>query len=301
MKMDCVYFPDINSITSVSHRTIDVFAKITETLDVNFQSKTADFPRQQIKCTMKKLTTYRQNMEFPELNKLFYLLTETVLSVVGLHNQTATSKKSVAERVHNKIVKLVSSSDSILPIPTFVQTTTEEYYAKVDEMNKLMRTHTHVNKELQRQQKMCWTTELSRYFNAHRISSSKLKARDVSINYLLTTLNHKKQIAAETAKRYQTLITKAQTTRNALKLFERELLDDIRFNLVERLQSGLVCLKYILATQTNKFNELLPHIDNFDCRLAAESITDKLSSKYQFSSPHVIILTSRARQKQICS
>ncbi|XP_063443079.1 uncharacterized protein LOC134723394 [Mytilus trossulus] len=44
-------------------------------------------------------------------------------------------------------------------------------------------------------------------------------------------------------------------------------------------------MKYILATQTNILYEVLPHIDNFDCRLAAESIIKKLSSKYQFSSP----------------
>ncbi|XP_052063343.1 uncharacterized protein LOC127703007 [Mytilus californianus] len=44
-------------------------------------------------------------------------------------------------------------------------------------------------------------------------------------------------------------------------------------------------MKYILTTQTNKLYEVLPHIDDFDCRLAAESIIEKLSSKYHFSSP----------------
>ncbi|XP_052061217.1 uncharacterized protein LOC127701362 [Mytilus californianus] len=44
-------------------------------------------------------------------------------------------------------------------------------------------------------------------------------------------------------------------------------------------------MKYILAAHTNKLYEVLPHIDDFDCRLAAESIIEKLSSKYQFSSP----------------
>ncbi|VDI65327.1 Hypothetical predicted protein [Mytilus galloprovincialis] len=44
-------------------------------------------------------------------------------------------------------------------------------------------------------------------------------------------------------------------------------------------------MKYILAAHTNKLYEVLPHIDDFDCRLAAESIIGKISSKYQFSSP----------------
>ncbi|CAC5383976.1 unnamed protein product [Mytilus coruscus] len=119
--MDCVYFSDIDSITSIAKRTIDVFATITESLEVNFQSKTSDFPRQQIKRTMKEMMTYRQNMEFPELDKLFYLLSEMALVVVESQNQTASSKRSVMEKVHNKIVKLVSSSNSIRPIPTFYE------------------------------------------------------------------------------------------------------------------------------------------------------------------------------------
>ncbi|XP_052061193.1 uncharacterized protein LOC127701342 [Mytilus californianus] len=178
-------------------------------------------------------------------------------------------------------------------------------------MNILMKTHKYIYKELQRQQEICWTAdrkvekyelclktaELSRYFNSNKLSRSKLKAKDDSIEYLQTTLTDKKEKAAETAKRYSILMTKEQTTRNALRLLERELLDDIQFNLVERLQSGLVCLKYILATQTNKFYELLPHIDNFDCRLAAESIIDKLSSKYQFSSPQEFRNANRFKTK----
>ncbi|XP_071174718.1 uncharacterized protein [Mytilus edulis] len=297
--MDCVCFPNINSITTVAHKTIDVFATITESLDMSFHSKSADFPIQQIKGIMKKLMTYKQNMEFPELNKLFYLLTETLLGVASRPHQTARSKNSIAERVQNKIVKLVPTSHSIQPISTFDQTTTDEYYARLDEMNKLRRAHTHVYKKLQRQQKMCWVAdskvqkyeaclkkiELPRYFNADKLSRSKLKVRDDRINYLQTIINHRKEKATETAKRFQTLMTKEQSTRNALRLLERDLLDDMRYNLVERIQSGLVCLKYILATQTNKFYEVIPHIDNFDYRLAVKSIIEKLSSIYQFSLP----------------
>ncbi|CAG2244705.1 unnamed protein product [Mytilus edulis] len=171
---------------------------------------------------------------------------------------------------------------------------------RLDEINKQMMTHKHIYKKLQRQKEMYLTgerkvkkyesclktTELSRYCNAHKLSSSQLKATDKSIRHFQTKLNNKKQEASEIAKRYQILLTKEKTTRNALLLLEKELLDDIQFNLVERIQSGLVCLKYILASQTNKFYELLPQIDNFDCRLAAELIIAKLSSKYQFSSPN---------------
>ncbi|XP_071175784.1 uncharacterized protein [Mytilus edulis] len=298
--MDWVYIPDIKSITSVSKRTIDVFATITESLEVKFQSKTTECLRQQINSTMKKIMTYRQNMVFPELDKLFYLLNGMVLGVVESHDQTASSKKSFVERVRNKIVKLVSSSNSIRPIPTFDEKTTKEYYRKVDEINKQTMTHKHIYKKLQRQKEMYLTgerkvkkyesclktTELSRYCNAHKLSSSQLTTTDKSIRHFQTKLNNKKQEASEIAKRYQILLTKEKTTRNALLLLEKELLDDIQFNLVERIQSGLVCLKYILASQTNKFYELLPQIDNFDCRLAAELIIAKLSSKYQFSSPN---------------
>lgn len=57
--------------------------------------------------------------EFPEINKLFNLLTGMVLGVVGAHETAYESyKTSFTERIQNKIVKLVSSSDSILPIPT---------------------------------------------------------------------------------------------------------------------------------------------------------------------------------------
>ncbi|CAC5385667.1 unnamed protein product [Mytilus coruscus] len=300
MKMDCVYFPDVYSITSVSHRTIDVFATISESLEVNFNSETADFPSQQIKSIMHKMMAYRQNMEFPEINKLFYLLSEMVLGVVGAHETASeSSKKSVAERIQNKFVKMVSASDSILPIPTFDQIQTEDYYTKVDEMNKLMRAHGYFYKELQRQQEMCWiadskvqkyelclkTAEMSRNHLADKLSSKNLKSRDDSIKQLQTTLNDKKQKAAETAKRYQTLLTKEKMTRNALRLLESDLLDDIRFNLTDRIHSGLLSMKYILAAHTKKLYEVLPHIDDFDCRLAAESIIEKLSSKYQFSSP----------------
>lgn len=60
--------------------------------------------------------------------------------------------------------------------------------------------------------------ELPRYFNADKLSRSKLKVRDDRINYLQTIINHRKGKATETAKRYQTLLTKEQTTRNALRL-----------------------------------------------------------------------------------
>ncbi|XP_076109216.1 uncharacterized protein LOC143078139 [Mytilus galloprovincialis] len=156
--MDCVYFPDIYSISSVTHRTIDVFATISESLEVNFNSETADFPREQIKNVMHKMMAYRQNIEFPEINKLFYLLTEMVLGVVGAHETASTSstKKSFAGRIQNKFVKLISSSDSILPIPTFDQIKTEEYQTQIDEMQTLRRAHTYLYKDLQRQQEMCW-------------------------------------------------------------------------------------------------------------------------------------------------
>ncbi|XP_063442862.1 uncharacterized protein LOC134723155 isoform X2 [Mytilus trossulus] len=246
------------------------------------------------------MMAYRQNMEFPEMDKLFYLLRETMFSVVVSTHNTANSKKSVVERVQNKLVQLVPSSNSIRPIPTFDKIITKEYYRKVDEMNKQMMAHKNICKELQRRKEMYLTAErkikkcesylkpieLSRYFNAHTLPISKLKAIDENIRHLQTKLNDKKQKASETAKIYQIILTKEKTARNALILLETELLDDIQFNLVERLQSGLVCLKYILASQTNKFYELLPQIDNVDCRLAAESIIAKLSSKYQFSSPN---------------
>ncbi|XP_071174721.1 uncharacterized protein [Mytilus edulis] len=299
--MDCVYFPDIYSISSVTHRTIDVFATISESLEVNFNSETADFPREQIKTVMHKMMAYRQNIEFPEINKLFYLLTEMVLGVVGAHETASNSstKKSVAGRIQNKFVKLISSSDSILPIPTFDQIKTEEYQTQIDEMQKLRRAHTYLYKELQRQQEMCWianskvqkyelclkTAKLSRNHLADKLSSKHLKARDDSITQLQTTLNYKIQKAEDSNQRYQTLLTKEKVTRNALKLLERDLLDDIRFNLTDRIHSGLLSMKYILTTQTNILYEVLPHVDDFDCRLAAESIIEKLSSKYQFSSP----------------
>lgn len=306
--MDCVYFPDIYSITLLSHRTIDVFATISESLEVNFHSETSVFPRQQIHSIMQEMVTYRDNTEFPEINKLLYLLTEMVLGVVESHQidsveshqiDSVSRRKSVAERIQNKFLKLVSSSDSIEPIPTFDHVKTDEYYTDVDEMYKLMRTHKHIYREIQRQQEICWianskvqtyelclkTAEMSRNHMADKLSRSKLKERDDSIRYLQKTLNDKKQKAAETAKRYQTLITKEKTARNALRLIERNLLDDVKFNLIDRIQSGLISMKYIIATQTNKLYEILPHIDEFDCRLAAESIIEKLSSKYQYSSP----------------
>ncbi|VDI52719.1 Hypothetical predicted protein [Mytilus galloprovincialis] len=232
--MDCVYFPDIYSISSVTHRTIDVFTTISESLEVNFNSETADFPREQIKTVMHKMMAYRQNIEFPEINKLFYLLTEMVLGVVGTHETASNSstKTSVAGRIQNKFVKLVSASDSILPIPTFDQIKTEEYQAQIDEMQTLRRAHTYLYKDLQRQQEMCWianskvqkyelclrTAKLSRNHLADKLSSKNLKALDDSITQLQTTLNHKIQKAEESNQRYQTLLTKEKVTRNALKL-----------------------------------------------------------------------------------
>ncbi|XP_063439080.1 uncharacterized protein LOC134720638 [Mytilus trossulus] len=298
--MDCVYFPDIFSITSVAYRTVDVFATISETLEVSFNSETAEFPRHQVISIMQKMVEYRQNMEFPEINKMFYLLSEMVLGVVGTHETTNyIRKKSVAERIQNKFKTLVTSSDSILPIPTFDQIKTEEYYSKINKMNKLMRAHTYIYKELQRQQEMCWiadskvqkydlcltTAKISRNHLADKLSIKNLKVRDDSIKQLQNILNDKKQKAAETARRYHTLLKKENMTRNTLRLLERDLLDDIIFNLTDRIHSGLLSVKHILATHTNKLYEILPHIDDFDCRLAAESIIEKLSSKYQFSSP----------------
>ncbi|CAG2211787.1 unnamed protein product [Mytilus edulis] len=242
--MDCLYFPDIYSITSVSHRTIDVFATISESLEVTFNSETADFPREKIQSVMHKMMAYRQNMEFPEINMLFYLLSEMILGVVGAHETASNSskKESVADRIQNKFVKLVSSSDSILPIPT------GRIPKQVNEMNKLMRAHTYLYKDLQRQQEVCWiadskvqkyelclnTAKLSRNHLADKLSSKNLKARDNSITQLQTTLNY--------------------------------------------------CMK--------KY-----HIDEFDCRLATESIIEKLSSKYQFSSPQEFQTTNGFKTK----
>ncbi|XP_063425814.1 uncharacterized protein LOC134709580 [Mytilus trossulus] len=295
--MDCVYFPDIYHITSVSNRTIDVFATISEFLEVNFHSGT-DFPRHQLHGIMHDMVNYKQNTDFPEFDKLLYLLTEMVLGVVESHQSSSfESKKSFAETIQSKLLKLVPSSDSMQPIPTFDHVKTEEYYTDVDEMYKLMRTHKHIYKDIQRQQEICWsanskvqtyelclkTAKMSRNYMADKLSKTKLKRRDESIQILQKILNYKMEKAAETANTYQTLITKEKATRNALRLIERNLVDDIKFNLIDRIQSGLVSMKYILASQTNKLYELLPIIDDFDCRLAAESIIEKLSSKYQYN------------------
>ncbi|XP_071174834.1 uncharacterized protein [Mytilus edulis] len=244
---------------------------------------------------------------------LFYLLSEMILGVVGAHETASNSskKESVADRIQNKFVKLVSSSDSILPIPTFDQIKVEEYQKQVNEMNKLMRAHTYLYKDLQRQQEVCWiahskvqkyelclkTAKLSRNHLADKLSSKNLKARDNSINQLQTTLNYKIQKAEESNRRYQTLLTKEKNTRDALKLLEIDLTEDIRFNLTDRIHSGLLSMKYIFAAHTNKLYEVLPHIDEFDCRLAAESIIEKLSSKYQFSSPQEFQTTNGFKTK----
>ncbi|XP_071174724.1 uncharacterized protein [Mytilus edulis] len=45
------------------------------------------------------------------------------------------------------------------------------------------------------------------------------------------------------------------------------------------------CLQTICMFDAERQYEVLPHIDDFDCRMAAESIIEKLISKYQFSSP----------------
>ncbi|XP_076110796.1 uncharacterized protein LOC143079388 [Mytilus galloprovincialis] len=311
--MNCLYFPDIYSITSVSNRTIDVFATISESLEVNFNSEIADFPREQIQSVMHKMMAYRHNMEFPEINKLFYLLSEMIVGVVGTHETASNSskKKSVAARIQNKFVKLVSASGNILPIPTFDQVKVNEYQRQVNEMNKLLRAHTYLYKDLQRQQEVCWiaeskvqkyelclkTAKLSRNHLADKLSSKNMKARDNSITQLQTTLNYKIQKAEESNRRYQTLLTKEKNTRNALKLLESDLLEDIRFNLTDRIHSGLLSMKYIFAAHTNKLYEVLPHIDDFDCRLAAESIIEKLSSKYQFSSPQEFQTTNGFKTK----
>ncbi|OPL21097.1 hypothetical protein AM593_06928, partial [Mytilus galloprovincialis] len=98
-------------------------------------------------------------------------------------------------------------------------------------MNKLMRAHTYLYKDLQRQQEVCWiadskvqkyelclkTAKLSRNHLADKLSSKNLKARDNSINQLQTTLNYKIQKAEESNRRYQTLLTKEKNTRDALK------------------------------------------------------------------------------------
>lgn len=44
------------------------------------------------------------------------------------------------------------------------------------------------------------TTELSRYCNAHKLSSSQLTTTDKSIRHFQTKLNNKKQEASEIAK-----------------------------------------------------------------------------------------------------
>lgn len=66
---------------------------------------------------------------------------------------------------------------------------------------------------------LCLTTaKISRNHLADKLSSKNLKARDDSIKQLQTTLNDKKQKAAETARRYQTLLKKENMTRNTLRL-----------------------------------------------------------------------------------
>ncbi|CAG2232454.1 unnamed protein product [Mytilus edulis] len=214
------------------------FATISESLDVTFNSETADFPREQLRSIMHKMMAYRQNIEFPEINKLFYLLSEMVLGVLGAHETGSNSrtKKSVADRIQDKFVKLVSAPDSIVPIPTFDQIKTEEYQTQIDEMQKLRRAHTYLYKDLQRQQEMCWianskvqkyelclkTAKLSRNHLADKLSSKNLKARDDSITELQTTLLYKIQKAEESNQRYQTLLTKEKMTRNAVKLITKE-------------------------------------------------------------------------------
>lgn len=67
-----------------------------------------------------------------------------------------------------------------------------------------------------------------------------------------------------------------------------------RFSDQQMRTNSSIIIRYIYKTYcwftdiflSCRFYELLPQIDNFDCRLAAESIIAKLSSKYQFSSPN---------------
>lgn len=74
------------------------------------------------------------------------------------------------------------------------------------------------------------TTELSRYCNAHKLSSSQLTTTDKSIRHFQTKLNNKKQEASEIAKRYQILLTKEKTTRNTLLLVSMN--EDLQFNVI---------------------------------------------------------------------
>lgn len=215
--MEVVLIPDIYRVMSSSYQTIDTFATWCEDLEVHFNNTKTDFPTSKFQYIMKRLTDYKPNTVIPQVNRLFYILTETILNMVASQQTPMKTAKSYVGQIRNKWKKLTSSAKEIRPIQTFDESTIVQYYSETKQLKKLINEHHKIYTQLQKQQEECWianskvtkyelcllTVKQSRSFMNDKLPTKELTKRDKAIDQLQNILNIKLKKAADASSLYR--------------------------------------------------------------------------------------------------
>ncbi|VDI32126.1 Hypothetical predicted protein, partial [Mytilus galloprovincialis] len=227
-EMNSVLIPDIYRLMSGPYHSIASFTTLCEELEDHIDPTIDEVRMEKMISIMKRLRDYKTDEVFPKMNELFYMLTETVFSLVESQENWSLSesdKPSVARMILDKFQKMIVGG-RILPQQTLTEKKCHKRYKQVREykevqdLEKLIENHEKIYQELQEQQKKCkvindkvtFVTDLLQrkktFFAEYedKFSPKNHERRKDYIKFLQEKLERNMEKAAETTGKYQTLL-----------------------------------------------------------------------------------------------
>ncbi|XP_071155873.1 uncharacterized protein [Mytilus edulis] len=317
--MNSVLIPDICRLMSGPYHSIANFTTLCEELEDHIDPSIDEVRMEKMISIMKRLRDYKTDEVFPKMNELFYVLTETVFSVVESQENwsliSESDKPSVARMILDKFQKMIVGG-RILPKQTLTEKKCHKRYKQVKEykevqdLTKLIENHEKIYQELQEQQKKCkvindkvtFVTDLLQrkktFFAEYedKFSPKNHERRKDYIEFLQEKLERKMEKAADTTGKYQTLLYAESMAKDKVRQLESQILDSLKFGFNEKILSGLVFLKRVLSTvNTERSHDIMQHIQQLECESQhlVTNIVNTLSSKYNSVSPQEFHLQHR--------
>ncbi|XP_063443421.1 uncharacterized protein LOC134723802 [Mytilus trossulus] len=308
--MNSVLVPDIYRLMSGPYHSIDNFTTLCEELEDHLDPSIDEVCMEKMISIMKRLIDYKTDEVFPKMNELFYMLTETVFSVVESQENWSISeseKPSVARMILDKFQKMIVGG-RILPKQTLTEKKCHKRYKQVREytevkdLEKLIENHEKIYQELQDQQKKCWAINDKVTFDTNLLQRKKTffeeyedqfspkyhKRSTDFIEWLQKKLERKMKRAAETRGKYQTLLNAESVAKDKVRQLESQILDSLKYGFNEKILSGLVFLKRVMSTvNTERSHDIMQHIQKLETESQhlVTNIVNTLSSKYNSVSP----------------
>ncbi|XP_071153256.1 putative leucine-rich repeat-containing protein DDB_G0290503 [Mytilus edulis] len=316
--MNSVLIPDIYRLMSGPYHSIASFTTLCEELEDHIDPTIDEVRMEKMISIMKRLRDYKTDEVFPKMNELFYMLTETVFSLVESQENWSLSesdKPSVARMILDKFQKMIVGG-RILPQRTLTEKKCHKRYKQVREykevqdLEKLIENHEKIYQELQEQQKKCkvindkvtFVTDLLQrkktFFAEYedKFSPKNHERRKDYIKFLQEKLERNMEKAAETTGKYQTLLYAESVANDKVRQLESQILDSLKFGFNEKILSGLVFLKRVLSTvNTERSHDIMQHIQKLETESQhlVTNIVNTLTSKYNSVSPQEFHLQHR--------